>query len=390
MLYDIIIIGGGPCGATAGYLAAQSHLKVLLLDHAEEGRDKPCGGGVTPKVLSTFPYISDLLASKITFQQVSYLDLKQSFQLQREDPYCYLVHRKDFDHQLITLARDAGCDVRFRSKVRTILHGKESVAVTLSDDTTIFGKYLFGADGISSAVRSQTHLQKYWKKDRCARTYMCEFHLDPDIITQFYTNRPRMTVIFNFADSQGYGWVFASNDAINVGFGDLTAHRSAHDIEQTFRSFVQYAQETELMPSVKASYKPLPWLIPLGGPLRKYGDGRVFLGGDAVGFVHPLSGEGIAFAMYAGKNFVESVVSAKTHRSALRLYTKQCNYTFGKTLKYFALTQPLLIASVGKLFPLILKEPRLQQLTTDMMAGEEKLWRLILRGIGGLIHALLK
>jgi len=42
MTYDLIIIGGGPGGATAAKIAAESKANVLLLEAEEEGRYKCC------------------------------------------------------------------------------------------------------------------------------------------------------------------------------------------------------------------------------------------------------------------------------------------------------------------------------------------------------------
>ena len=44
--YDIIVVGGGPAGATAAQITAKAGAQVLLLDRA--GRIKPCGGAVPP------------------------------------------------------------------------------------------------------------------------------------------------------------------------------------------------------------------------------------------------------------------------------------------------------------------------------------------------------
>ena len=41
-MYDVVVVGGGPCGATAAHDLANSGHKVALLDR--EGRIKPCGG----------------------------------------------------------------------------------------------------------------------------------------------------------------------------------------------------------------------------------------------------------------------------------------------------------------------------------------------------------
>jgi geranylgeranyl diphosphate/geranylgeranyl-bacteriochlorophyllide a reductase len=45
--YDIIVVGGGPAGATTAHMTAKQGRRVLLLDRA--GRIKPCGGAVPPR-----------------------------------------------------------------------------------------------------------------------------------------------------------------------------------------------------------------------------------------------------------------------------------------------------------------------------------------------------
>ena len=46
-MYDVIIIGCGVAGTTAGYFLAQSGIKVLMIEKEKIPRYKTCGGGVT-------------------------------------------------------------------------------------------------------------------------------------------------------------------------------------------------------------------------------------------------------------------------------------------------------------------------------------------------------
>ena len=55
-MYDLIVVGAGPAGASAARTAAQLGLKTLLLEKDELPRNKLCGGGVTPKVLKSLDF----------------------------------------------------------------------------------------------------------------------------------------------------------------------------------------------------------------------------------------------------------------------------------------------------------------------------------------------
>jgi len=52
MMYDVIIIGGGPAGSTAGIYLSKKGYNVLIIDKEKFPRDKLCGGALTEKTIS--------------------------------------------------------------------------------------------------------------------------------------------------------------------------------------------------------------------------------------------------------------------------------------------------------------------------------------------------
>ena len=103
--YDVVVIGGGPAGATAANdLAAQGH-SVLLLDRA--GRIKPCGGAIPPRAIMDFQIPDHLLVAKArSARMISPADRKVDIPI--ENGYVGMVDRDVFDEWLRERAATSG------------------------------------------------------------------------------------------------------------------------------------------------------------------------------------------------------------------------------------------------------------------------------------------
>ena len=51
--YDVIIVGGGPAGATAALYADRQGLNAVVVDKAVFPRDKICGDAISGKTVGT-------------------------------------------------------------------------------------------------------------------------------------------------------------------------------------------------------------------------------------------------------------------------------------------------------------------------------------------------
>ena len=61
-IYDAVVVGGGPSGATAATELALAGHSVLLMERG--GRIKPCGGAVPPRLLADYNIPQSLLVAK--------------------------------------------------------------------------------------------------------------------------------------------------------------------------------------------------------------------------------------------------------------------------------------------------------------------------------------
>ena len=59
---DVIVAGAGPAGATAAARLAEAGVRVLLIERATLPRNKPCGGGLSARVLTRFPWVREIFS----------------------------------------------------------------------------------------------------------------------------------------------------------------------------------------------------------------------------------------------------------------------------------------------------------------------------------------
>ncbi|MBV6638078.1 MAG: FAD-dependent oxidoreductase, partial [Mameliella sp.] len=102
MMFDVIVVGGGPAGATAAEDLARSGDRVALLDRA--GRIKPCGGAIPPRLIADFDIPDDQLVARITTARMI-SPTGRRVDIPIENGFVGMVDREHFDAFLRARAR---------------------------------------------------------------------------------------------------------------------------------------------------------------------------------------------------------------------------------------------------------------------------------------------
>ena len=359
----VLVVGAGPAGATAARTLAAAGLPVCLLDRSSFPRNKPCGGGISTRVLTRFPYLESALP-RITTHTVSRLHLEgpdgHSTIIESDGPAALMIRRVEYDALLVSLAVEAGATLVPGVDIVQARQDAERVELVARDGRRFEGAIVVAADGVNSVIARRLGLNPGWPASSVAIDMMEETpraalrDVDPSTLWVAYgydarkshgssskahsseSSHSRLATSAKRAP-EGYAYIFPKRDHVNIGIGYVLSHyRQAIDAApyELQRGFISRLRDRGVVVGDSVKQNFTPFLIPVGGPLRETGRGRVLLAGDAGGFVNAFTAEGIYYGMVSGELAARAILETRHGvRNLARRYRRACDYEIGPELR---------------------------------------------------------
>ena len=380
---DVIVVGAGPGGAAAAHYLASTGIDVLLLEKATFPRDKVCGDGLTPRA------VRELITMGVPIRQEDGWIRNRGLRViggghRLELDWPELASYPDFglartraslDATLAFHARAAGAELLEGTTVTGPVRDERSgriVGVTArataaggrgepGPEQVYRAPVVIAADGVSARLATAMGVEK--RLDRpmgvAVRTYFRTPRHDDEWMEshlELWDGPPGRSALL-----PGYGWIFSLGDGTaNVGLGSVssTARATGLDYRDLFARWMANAP-------AEWGFTPENQVGPLRGAALPMAFNRtphytqgLLLVGDAGGMTSPFNGEGIAYAMQAGRVAADVVAQALARSTpqgrerALQTYADQMRADLGG---YYTL---------GRMFVRLIEHPRVMRICT--------------------------
>ena len=370
--YDVVIVGGGPAGATAANTLSMKGKKVLLLDKA--GRIKPCGGAIPPRAIKDYSIPDELLVAKAKCARMI-SPKEKNVDMPIDNGFVGMVDRDVFDEWLRERAASNGAERRIGSFDRaerdelgllTIFFSERKSAKDVnSTKTKVKAKFLIGADGANSKVARQEIPSSKLTKFVFAYHEIVKI---PESTSKSIVDPERCDVIYSGKYSPDfYSWVFPHGKTMSIGTGSADKGFSLRNSVQKLRKSLGMLG----FKTIRSEGAPIPLK-----PLKKWDNNKdVILAGDAAGVVAPASGEGIYYAMLGGELAAEATLVALQEKNgkALSLARKKFMKLHGRVFWILGIMQWFWYKNdkLRERFVDICKDKDVQQITFDSYMNKE-------------------
>ncbi len=339
-MYDIIIIGTGPAGATLARTLPKN-FKILLVDKrnitgsADNFSEKCCGGLLAPDAQAALSQMSLSLPKSVLVDPqifaVKAIDLQKKITQFYQRFYINMDRRK-FDLWMLSLV-GPNVSVRFNTHFKSYKKTGKEIQVNFIEQNNSYTeecKILVGADGASSQVRKQTFI-----RENMPRQYISIQHL-----VESSSQLPFFCSIFDSQITDYYCWTIPKENNLLIGaalhpFDNPT---SRFELLKTKLQSINFHIGKTIRKQSAFILRPL-YLNQI-----HCSQNGVALIGEAAGFISPSSAEGLSFAFKSALVLAE-VLAKRTEDFEKEYFCKTVKLRlgiFGKNLKSHLIYNPFI------------------------------------------------
>lgn len=372
---DVVVVGGGPAGASVATHLAAAGVEVLVLEREVYPRDKICGDGLTPAAVHELALMGVDTSTWKRNRGLTVIGGGHAVQLAWPDQkslpgYGLTRARMDLDHELVLHAQDRGAQVMAGHQVIGALRDNAGrvvgvrVRVGSGSETTEYevrAKLVVDASGVSARLSTSLGIEKNSRRPMgvAARAYFRSPRGDEEWMEshlELWSGVPGESDLL-----PGYGWIFPMGDGIvNVGLGSVssTAGSAGLPFRKVFETWTANLPEEWGFTPVNRVGDLRSAALPMSFNRKPHYIEGLVLVGDAGGMVSPFNGEGIAPALRSGRMAAEAILQAlaRTTRAgidrAMSAYPERLRDEYGG---YYQL---------GRIFVRLIENPRIMRLCT--------------------------
>jgi len=307
---EIIIIGGGLAGLTAGIHLSKKGISVTLIEKNEYPKHKVCGEYISNEVLPYLKWldlnISDLNPTSIDtleFSTVKGTSIKTKLPLGG-----FGISRYELDFYLYKKAISNGCKI-LKEEVEDVIFDKSTFTVTTTSHTILSADFVIGAFG----KRSNIDLKLNRKFIKQKSPWLA-------VKAHYSGNFPNDLVgLHNFHG--GYcGVSKVENNNINIcylaKYSSFKKYKNIND----FQNLVvrQNHNLHEIFESTTLLFEKPLTISQISFAEKKQVEHHMLMIGDTAGLIHPLCGNGMAMAIHSAKIVSELLIAYNTNEIRTR------------------------------------------------------------------------
>jgi len=284
--FDLAVIGGGPAGSSAAITAVRLGFTVLLLEAGSFPRQRVCGEFVSAEALSMLAELAGerqfVHAPRISKARIFVKETRATLPV---NPPAASISRYDLDAALYQACALAGCVVRDRTRVQSVVPSQNGLLISL-ESGGIFARAAINATGRWSNMAKRTAsaheqfigLKGHFFEPDCSKS--CDLY---------------------FFDG-GYCGVQPISDGM-VNAAAMVKPSVAKNLTSVF---AQNRNLKERSRTWKAAGDPVS-TAPLIFRAPMTSDHGMLLVGDAAAFLDPFAGDGISIALHSGRIAAEAL-----------------------------------------------------------------------------------